>query len=85
MTEASKRPGKEPTPIENKAGAKGHDAQIIRLLITDNPKKKGSKAAGRYRFYKDGMTVNEFLTAGGTRLDVSWDHERKHIRVENAA
>ena len=44
MADASKRPGRVPTPIENKAGAKGFDTQIIRLLVTENPKKKGSKA-----------------------------------------
>ena len=77
--------GKSSAPIQNKPGKKGFDTQIIRLLVSDNPKQKGSKAAARYKFYRDGMTVLEFLTAGGERKDVAWDHERKHIRVEAAA
>ncbi len=51
----------------------------IRILVAANPKKPGSKAWHRFNLYKDGMTVNEFLRAGGTRSDLHYDTRNKFI------
>lgn len=52
----------------------------IRVLVP-NPKKPGSKAFYRFALYKDGMTVSEFLRAGGTREDLRYDIDHKFIDI----
>ena len=58
----------------------GEDA-VIKLLVKDNPKQKGSAAHGRFALYRDGMTVKSFLDAGGSRGDLSWDRGHGFIQV----
>lgn len=63
-------------------GLKYHPDWIIRLLIDDNPRQ--GAARHRFKIYRDGMTIQEFLDAGGDRKDLSYDTapERNYIRVE---
>jgi Protein of unknown function (DUF2786) len=53
----------------------------IRILAPANPKKPGSNAWHRFNLYKDGMTVREFLAAGGTRSDLHYDVDHKFIDI----
>ncbi len=63
-------------------------AQVIRLLVKENPKREGSKSFPRYALYRDGMTVAEYLEAveklGGSSADLRWDVQRKYIALEAA-
>ncbi len=52
----------------------------IKLLISGNPKR--SDAHRRFAFYKNGMTVDEYIAAGGTRADVNWDVKQQLISVK---
>lgn len=61
------------------------DARVIRILSETNPKRPGTSAHERFAKYRDGMTVAEFLRAGGTRGDISWDTERGFVRLDDAA
>ena len=54
----------------------------IKVLSEKNPKRPTSKAYSRFEFYKTGMTVGEFIKAGGTYGDLAWDLNRKYIEVE---
>lgn len=58
--------------------------QTIELLRLENPKRKGSKSAARFALYTNGMTVAEFIKAGGTRGDINWDVAHEHIKLEAA-
>lgn len=60
------------------------DTRLIRLLVEGNPKRKGTSAHDRFALYQDGMTVAQFLAAGGTRGDLTWDQERAFIRLAPA-
>lgn len=53
--------------------SKHPDNAIIKLLVSENPKRKGSEAAKRFRKYKDGMTVEQALKAG--------DAQKKFIKI----
>lgn len=57
----------------------GGDAKI-KVLAKENPK-RGS-AAERFALYKNGMTVDEYIAAGGTRADVNWDTKQGFIEVK---
>lgn len=68
----------------SRAGFK--DAQFIRLVRRDNPKRKGSPAAARYSFYRDAMTVKQFSAIVGRRAalsDLAYDVAQGFIRIEN--
>ena len=48
----------------------------------NNPKRAGSKSADRFALYKDGMTTKEFLEAGGTSADLSYDNAKGFIEIK---
>lgn len=58
------------------------DAQKIKLLVRENPKKPGSAAHERFKHYFEADTVGDFLAAGGQRADLSWDTRKGFIEVE---
>lgn len=68
----AKTPKKEPVA----------DKRVITLLVKENPKRPGSKAHARFELYKNGMTVEQFLAAGGTLSDVAWNIAHKFIEVK---
>ncbi len=55
-------------------------AGSISLLTKENPKRGAS--AVRFAIYKNGMTVEAFLAAGGTRADLRWDTAHGFIAVK---
>lgn len=55
--------------------------QKIKLLVAENPKRKGTQAAKTFRLYNKVSTVEEFLAKGGTRADLAWDTARGFIKV----
>lgn len=65
------------TKVVRKASVEGR----IRLLRKDNPKRPGTKSRDRFALYRDGMSVAEFLKAGGKRADISWDTKHGFIEV----
>ena len=64
---------------------------IIRVLVTTNPKRHGSYAAEIFNFYRDGMTVNDFVVAIGERRTalqhIRWDvaHDLIALEYEDSA
>ncbi len=73
----SKRDATAETPQEKKVPLVGK----IKLLVKENPKRVGTKAHGRFKLYRDGMTTAEFLEAGEERVDLNWDTKHKFIEV----
>ena len=71
-------------PRARKASARFSDLSIIRLLVSENPKKAGSNANVRFALYEDGITVEQFVERGGRRSDIHWDSERGFIVLEEA-
>jgi len=65
-------------------GAKFSGDAKITLLRKDNPKRPGTATHGRYKFYKTGMTVSQFIAAGGKSVDLPWDQERGFISIKSA-
>lgn len=53
----------------------------IALLVKENPKRKGSASHKRFALYRNGMTTDAFLKAGGTRSDLRWDTAHKFIAI----
>jgi hypothetical protein len=57
------------------------DDDLIATVVKENPKKEGTKAHERFALYKKGMTVAEFIAAGGNRADLAWDVEHEFITI----
>lgn len=47
----------------------------------NNPKREGSAAHARFKMYKNGMTVKDFLEAGGKATDLDWDVKKEFVKV----
>lgn len=57
------------------------DSAKISLLVAANPKRKGCKAYAIFDLYKDGMSVGDFIKAGGRYSALSWDTGHGFIKV----
>ena len=57
------------------------DSRVITVLVQDNPKRPGSAARERFKLYRTGMTVEQFLTEGGTKADIWWDEKHGFIAL----
>ena len=83
----ARRGGGQPEPSapapKKKSGARaafGMD-QRIKVLAEENPKREGSASFDRFALYRDGMSVAEYLDAGGRRPDLVWDCRYKFIAI----
>ena len=54
---------------------------VIDIVVTENPKRPGSASFDRFALYRNGMTVAQYLEAGGHRSDLNWDESRDFIRI----
>jgi hypothetical protein len=74
-----KAPAK-PIAEESRMGRK-RDNQNIKLMVTENPKRKGSASFDRFELYKKAKTTDEFLAAGGTTGDLRYDEAAGYIEL----
>lgn len=71
-------------PASKRGGTrrKWDDEDQIYLKVQENPKR--GKARDRFALYQDGMTVRDYINAGGSRTDVNWDERHGLIEVRKA-
>jgi hypothetical protein len=55
---------------------------VITVLATENPKNKGTLAFQRFALYQSGMTIAEYVAAGGRTGDIKNDVASQYISVE---
>lgn len=60
-----------------------NDPRVI-YDIQEGAKRPGSKSYDRYKLYQEGMTVTEFIAAGGTAGDVKHDVSKGFIKLKDA-
>lgn len=60
-----------------------NDPRVI-YDIVEGAKRPGSKSYERYKLYQEGMTVTEFIAAGGTSGDVTHDVSKGFIKIKDA-
>jgi len=46
---------------------------IITVVATSNPKRKGTLTYTRFELYKTGMTIADYIKAGGRTGDINYD------------
>jgi len=57
-------------------------AKII-VLVEENPKRNNTLAAERFALYENGMTVEEYVAAGGRTGDIAHDVAAGYIELED--
>jgi len=72
-----------PTPREKQGTYKYDRDARIQVCVEKNPKREGSKGYKMFEIYKNGLTIREFLQAGGRTIDIDWDRERGFIATED--
>ena len=77
---AAKEPAEKAAPMGSRA-LKSFSGKKIQLVEKTNPKREGSAAHGKYALYKDGMTTEKFLEAGGTAADLAYDSKKGYIKL----
>lgn len=81
----SAAPAKKAAAPETEGGARGRqpnfpDTAKIKILAAENPKR--GTAAERFALYKNGMTIGDYVAAGGKRADINWDVKMGFIEVK---
>jgi hypothetical protein len=69
---------------ENKSRRRANKQAKIHILVTVNPKRKGTLTYDRFALYEDGMTVAEYVKAGGRTGDVNHDATMGYIELTHA-
>lgn len=69
---------------EKKTRRRAHKTAIIKVLVENNPKRKGTLAYTRFELYRSGMTVAEYIAAGGRTGDVNHDATEGYIELQTA-
>jgi hypothetical protein len=69
------------TMSETQKRRRANKKSIITIKSIANPKRQGTLAHGRFELYKDGMTVAEYVAAGGRTGDVNHDAEAGYIEL----
>lgn len=72
---------KAPRPEGSATRSRVSKEATIQVLAAENPKRKGSAAFDRFKLYKDGMTVADFLKKGGKSIDLGYDAKAGYISV----
>ena len=78
------KPATTPSKPAAAAPAKPIDARTIKLLPVNAETKlakPGSKREARFALYRDGMSVDQYVEAGGRRRDVERDVKAGRISV----
>lgn len=73
-------PAPPPPPRTPRPRTTKRDPRVI-LSVCENPKVPGSKAHSRFALYAVGMTVDEFIAAGGRKTDIAYDTQRGFIKL----
>ena len=72
----------QPQTRLHRAQQKKRDPRVITAINGHNPKKEGTRAHRLFELYRVGMTVDEFIAAGGRRSAIRHDTAHGFITVE---
>jgi hypothetical protein len=53
----------------------------IHKLAKENPRREGSIGFKSYGLIKNGMTYDQYISAGGRRQDLAFDLAHKHVEL----
>lgn len=75
------KPKKAEKKVSKEKASSEPDKRKITLLVKENPKREGTKAAKKWDLYKGCKTVQDYLDAGGALKTISYDQKKNLIKV----
>ena len=78
---APKTEGDKPKVVRTNFSNMYPEDAALKVLVDENPKKKGSKSAERFEGYTGATTVGAALAKGVTYQDIAYDVGRAFIKV----
>lgn len=54
----------------------------IHIKAKENPRRKGTAGYKSFELMKEGLSVEDFVAAGGRMADLRWDIKHKHVEVK---
>jgi hypothetical protein len=57
---------------------------VIVVLVASNPRREGTWGFKSFNLYKPGMTIKEYMEAGGRSNDLRWDIDHNYIAIQPA-
>jgi hypothetical protein len=71
----------KPKVVRTNFSAMYPEDAALKVLVEENPKKKGSKSAARFEGYTGAATVGDALSKGVTYQDIAYDVGRAFIQI----
>lgn len=81
---AKKTPAVKSEKTRSRLTLKSDGNRIITLVTSVNPKRPSSDAFKVFALYQDGMTVRDFINAGGTFPDLNFDSKKGFIELSKS-
>jgi hypothetical protein len=78
-TKATKTSPKSSSPASS---SKFHGGERIYRIVKKNPRKEGTWGWKSFQLIKDGMTVDQYIKAGGRKNDLQWDVDHKFVELK---
>jgi hypothetical protein len=78
---AAKKPIKVAKKVADDRNFISGDA-VITKLVKENPRAKGTWGWESFKLIRNGMTVDQFVKAGGRRKDLRWDIAHNYVSVK---
>lgn len=83
MTEAPIAPS---APKTKKSNARGRTSSLagktLVKLSAENPRREGTNGWKSWNLISEGMTYEQFIAAGGRRVDLAWDLKAGHLELK---
>lgn len=61
--------------------ASGYAGMVIVKLVDKNPRREGTHGFNSWALLRKGMTYEQYIAAGGRRVDLWWDIEHGNTKV----
>lgn len=71
------------TKQDKKTRVHYNQSSVITVVATSNPKRKNTLSHKRFELYKTGMTIADYVKAGGRTGDINYDVIAGFITVSN--
>lgn len=72
-----------PPPVTRRLRPAVSDPRRV-TYVAPNPKRPGSASYDRFQLWHIGVTVDDYLNAGGRREDVRYDVKRGFVKLESS-
>lgn len=88
---ATKKKAKKKAAAKKKGAQQGQGRKsefsglAITKLVAENPRREGSIGHKSFSLIKNGMTYEQYISAGGRRSDLAFDKSKGYVKLSKAS